>query len=82
MLGFFLVRELPGVVPRRAVLPGPEPIRMTRSTDMSEDPDATQEFDPFKDDEDLDHEQPRFEVHPARGSGSPAGEASPPPDPS
>lgn len=47
---------------------------------MSEDPDATQEFDPFKDYDDLDHDQPRFGVHPARGPGSPAGEAAPPPD--
>ena len=46
---------------------------------MSEDPDATQEFDPFKDD-DLDHDQPRFEVRPVLGSGSPLGEAPPPPD--
>jgi hypothetical protein len=79
MLGVVLVRELPGVVPRRAVLPGPEQIPMTRSKDMSEDPDATQEFDPFKDD-DVDHDQPRYEVHPARGSGSPVGEVAPPPD--
>jgi hypothetical protein len=47
---------------------------------MSEDPDATQEFDPFKDDEDLDHDQPRFEVHTGLGSGSPMGEAAPQPD--
>jgi hypothetical protein len=81
MLGVVLVRELPGVVPRRAVLPGPEQIRMTRSNDMSEDPDATQEFDPIKDD-DLDHDQPRYEVHPVLGSGAPMGEAAAPPDPS
>jgi hypothetical protein len=81
MLGVVLVRELPGVVPRRAVLPGPEQIRMTRSNDMSEDPDATQEFDPIKDD-DLDHDQPRYEVHPVLGSVAPMGEAAPPPDPS
>lgn len=47
---------------------------------MSEDPDATQEFDPFKDDDDLDPDQPRYQVHPARGPGSPAGEAEHPPD--
>ena len=47
---------------------------------MSEDPDATQEFDPIKDDEDLHHVQPRYEAHPVLGSGSPRGEAAPPPD--
>lgn len=47
---------------------------------MSEDPDATQEFDPFKDDDDQDHDQPAFEAHPVLGSGSPTGEAAPPPD--
>ena len=47
---------------------------------MSEDPDATQEFDPFTDGEDLDHDQPRYQVHPVLGSGSPVGEAPPPPD--
>ena len=47
---------------------------------MSEDPDATQEFDPITDDDDVDHDQPRYQVHPALGSGSPMGEAALPPD--
>jgi hypothetical protein len=53
---------------------------MTRSNDMSEDPDATQEFNPITDDEDQDHAQPRYQVHPVLGSGSPMDEAVPPPD--
>jgi hypothetical protein len=51
-----LVRKLPGLVRRWPVLPGQAQIRMNQEKEMTtpEDPEETQEFDPFTDDEDQD----------------------------
>ena len=57
MLGTVLVREMPGVVRRGALLPVPTVLRFQEDK-MSRDLEETQEFDPFGDeDEDRDEDR-------------------------
>jgi hypothetical protein len=56
VLGEVLVCELPGLVRRGTVLPGQKPM-VGEHMSTPDDPDATQEFDPFED-EDQDNPVP------------------------